>query len=76
MTPVDFCYWLQGALELNPGQPMSREQMEVIQNHLNLVFEHTIDPMREAETAVNKEDLQATHDGDNPPKPRPPLYRC
>lgn len=39
MTPENFCYWLQGCLELNPGQPMSAQQVEMIAQHLNLVFE-------------------------------------
>lgn len=45
MTAVNFCYWLQGKLEIdgNP-QPLTAEQVEIIRNHLNLVFAHDIDP--------------------------------
>ncbi len=50
MTSRDFCYWLQGFLEINgvensPGtQIMSRKQVEMIQKHLSMVFVHEIDP--------------------------------
>lgn len=48
MTSRDFCYWLQGYLEINneadsPVLPTSK-QLQVIVNHLNLVFKHDIDP--------------------------------
>lgn len=44
MTSRDFCYWLQGHLELNPGQVPTKEQMEIIRRHLAMVFSHEIDP--------------------------------
>jgi hypothetical protein len=35
----DFCYWLQGHLELkNKDDVMSFDQIEIIQQHLNLVL--------------------------------------
>ena len=38
MTPENFCYWLQGYIELeNPGK-ISAEKTQVIKDHLNLVF--------------------------------------
>lgn len=45
MTARDFCYWLQGKLEID-GEPkaLTAAQVEVIQRHLNLVFAHDIDP--------------------------------
>ncbi len=48
MTSRDFCFWLQGALELRPEdkryEPFTPEQMGLLQRHLNLVFIHEIDP--------------------------------
>jgi len=41
MSPQEFTYWLQGALELNPemlNKGMTPEQVKMIQDHLNLVF--------------------------------------
>lgn len=40
MTPEAFCYWLQGYFEMTEGTAtLSPKQVEMIQNHLNLVFE-------------------------------------
>lgn len=47
MTSRDFCFWLQGYLELASadGTPvLSQQKTESIQKHLNLVFKHEIDP--------------------------------
>lgn len=38
MTPEQFCYWLQGFLELGEQQSMSREQMIMLKDHLSFVF--------------------------------------
>ncbi len=37
MTPENFAYWLQGFSEIC-GQTPSKEQWEIIKDHLNLVF--------------------------------------
>jgi hypothetical protein len=44
MTPNDFCYWLQGFIEINDADPnkdknITEYQVQVIKDHLNLVFE-------------------------------------
>lgn len=46
MTPENFCYWLQGYFEVNLNDPpnLNPKQVEIIQRHLSLVFEHSIDP--------------------------------
>ena len=54
MTSRDFCYWLQGFFEIAhsgpvPPEPQSRYnlrdyQIEMIRNHLAMVFKHEIDP--------------------------------
>ncbi len=45
MTSRDFCYWLQGFFEIaKPQEGLSQEQLKMIQNHLNMVFIHEIDP--------------------------------
>ena len=38
MTPENFVYWLQGFMELQNPETISSEQVEIIQDHLNLVF--------------------------------------
>lgn len=44
MTARDFCFWLQGDLELNGVQEFSKTKVEMIAKHLSLVFTHEIDP--------------------------------
>ena len=38
MNERDFCYWLQGYMELTYSQELNQEQVAIIKNHLNLVF--------------------------------------
>ena len=65
MNTIDFCYWLQGYFELSPGTEISKEQAEVIQNHLNLVFKHEIDPLRESQTTATASSLGQVHSPSN-----------
>lgn len=58
MTARDFCFWLQGKLEID-GEPhaLSAVQVKIIQRHLNLVFAHDIDPKAggpEVQSHLNK----------------------
>lgn len=40
MTPENFCYWLQGYMEINgKGSVITVEQQRIIQEHLKLVFD-------------------------------------
>ncbi len=62
MTSRDFCFWLQGFIELTAkpnGWTVTPHQMAAIVNHLNLVFAHEIDPSMPDTTGQ----LQTTHDG-------------
>jgi len=44
MTSRDFCFWLQGLLELGEVTELTPKQVEILKNHLSLVFVHEIDP--------------------------------
>ena len=51
MTSRDFCYWLQGFIELesltsnDPAKlNLTEKQFQCVKNHLNMVFKHEIDP--------------------------------
>ena len=49
MTSRDFCYWLQGYLEIahsdrNTSESLSPQQVLCIEKHLALAFKHEIDP--------------------------------
>ena len=48
MNTIDFCFWLQGYFEINGKNDITQEQAEIIKKHLNLVFKHEIDPLRES----------------------------
>lgn len=38
MTPDQFCYWLQGYFEISGSTKLNKEQVDVIKEHLSLVF--------------------------------------
>lgn len=38
MTPEQFCYWLQGFLELTSVSQVTNEQLESVKSHLETVF--------------------------------------
>lgn len=69
MTSRDFVYWLQGFLEIN-GEPtvLSIKQVQIIQNHLNMVFKHEIDPSFGDEKAQTE--LSEIHTGTSTWRPR------
>jgi len=82
MTARDFCFWLQGFFEIrgdNVRGPLEAPQVEVIRNHLALVFKHEIDPSIDGGEPEAAAALDAIH------RPRPPgridpnpgvVYRC
>ena len=39
MTPENFCYWLQGFIEIENPKTINTQQVQEIKNHLQLVFE-------------------------------------
>lgn len=45
MTPENFCYFLQGFVELN-GNPPTPEQWQSIKEHLQLVMNKVTPPVR------------------------------
>ena len=38
MTPENFCYWLQGLLELSNPTTLDETQINIIKDHLEVVF--------------------------------------
>ena len=80
MNTIDFCYWLQGHFELSGSDKLTEEQVRVIKNHLNLVFLHEIDPLRESQTTAKSEELQQVHDNNTKSAtglmPNDTLVRC
>ena len=80
MTSRDFCYWLQGYLEITvagaPPSPagaavsLTADQVVCIQKHLALVFTHEIDP------SMGKPEHQAALNQIHNSLNRPPGVRC
>lgn len=71
MNTIDFCYWLQGFFELSESNNLTENQVQKIRNHLNLVFKHEIDPLRESQTQIPASELNQIHSPENDP-----LVRC
>jgi hypothetical protein len=44
MTSRDFAYWLQGFFEIAQPETATAEQVDMIKQHLAMVFVHEIDP--------------------------------
>jgi hypothetical protein len=76
MTSRDFCYWLQGFMELSVASEqtgihvgLTVEQTRLISRHLNLVFAHEIDPSQGP--PFHQAVLNQIHGSDpNAPRPR------
>lgn len=54
MTSREFCYWLQGHMELGKDKTLSEEQVSLIKTHLNIVFVHEIDPSYKDSAKLNE----------------------
>jgi hypothetical protein len=68
MRSVDFCYWLIGYFELSePDKALTPEQVQIIKNHLKLVFLYEIDPSY-SDNKIVQQIFQNIHDGKDPLK--------
>ncbi len=76
MNSIDFCYWLQGYFEVSKAEDLTPEQTEIVKSHLDLVFKHEIDPLRESETDTPAAELNAAHYSGIAHAPNDPLIRC
>jgi hypothetical protein len=77
MKASEFCFWLHGFFELSESEQLTPRQVEIIQNHLKLVFYHDIDPSYSDDPLVQNK-MQAIHDGTTKPPKRQEdkLLRC
>lgn len=80
MRSDQFVYWLQGFFELAESDSLTPKQVDIIKNHLKLVFLYEIDPSY-SDNKVVQEIFQNIHDGKNPlngitlPQ-KPPIVKC
>lgn len=70
MTSVEFCYWLQGFLELGDVKTFDAKQVDLVRSHLAMVFLHEIDPKYPPEQQPK---LNILHGGGSSPGP---TFRC
>ena len=56
MTPENFCYWLQGRVELQPDKTITQQEWQIIQDHLKLVFDKQTPFYAMPNTTPNKQD--------------------
>ena len=70
MTAENFCYFLQGYLELSDTKTISKEQLAKIKGHLKLAFRDDIDPSMGNE--AHQEILNNIHNTLH----KDPLMRC
>lgn len=79
MKPEEFCYWLQGLMEVANPKSLNEDQIQIIKNHLNLVFYHEIDKSYNF-NEKQIEEAQKIHDGKSslsgPPASLPLFLTC
>ena len=62
MNSRDYCFWLQGFFEISETEQLTTKQIEIIKNHLSLVFIHEIDPSM-SDNPAHQQALNNTHNG-------------
>lgn len=60
MTSRDFCFWLQGYLEIGDPSGIPNNKLEIVKKHLCLVFKHEIDPSKGDKK--HQDELNKLHD--------------
>jgi hypothetical protein len=66
MRAEQFAFWLQGLFEIGGDQikTLDERQVQIIKNHLKLVFKFDIDPSFSNDPKI-QEEMQKVHDGEN-----------
>jgi hypothetical protein len=74
MNSTEFCYWLQGYLELrDDDRPLTAKQVQIIKDHLALVF-NKVTPDRKVEPAKAEEELDVWPTIEINPFDRPDVF--
>lgn len=60
MTSRDFCYWLQGYFEIAQPTSLTSDQLEMIKNHLKMVFAYDLDKTVPAEVSEKLDQIHST----------------
>lgn len=62
MTPENFTYWLNGYLEIENPKYISEENLQIIRDHLSLVF-NKVTPDRTVNRSLGFDILSTKHSG-------------
>lgn len=54
MFSRDFVYWLQGWLEIEDPKSIPEDKLDIIKNHLNLVFHFELEPPKKPKKENNR----------------------
>ena len=65
MKSSEFCYWIMGLFELSNTTTLDEKQVQMIKNHLKLVFLYDIDPSYSDDKTLQAI-FQNIHDGKKP----------
>lgn len=74
MKSESFVYWLQGFFEISEATTLNEKQIQIIKNHLNMVFVHDIDPKLGSEDHLDR--LMETHNDHFDPYDRNTVFSC
>ena len=55
MNERDFCFWLKGFFEMTDAQELSEDQLQMVKEHLDLVFVKVTETVIKAEPNVAEE---------------------
>lgn len=75
MKADNFCYWLQGVLEVAKPETLDAEQVEIIKRHLAMVFYNALDKQAPESKHAGLNTLHAGTMQANPSN-SDILYRC
>lgn len=67
MTPENFTYWLQGFFEISDAKELDETQVQIIKDHLNLVF-NKVTPNRKPELSFEEGNTSIPFEFDLMPK--------
>lgn len=74
MSSREFIYWLQGFFEISGAKEVTPEQVEIIKNHMAMVFIHEIDPSYG--NSAHQNQLNVAHNGLHKAEGRGVILKC
>ena len=77
MSPEQFCYWLQGLLEVGNPKELNETQIKIIKDHLALVFNKVTPTRIEIKDMDDMEKIiKEWKESERQTFEKPPIVRC